>query len=360
TQDPRLRKKFAGKPEYVTRYFHFVAEETRAIMAELGFRTIDEMVGRVDRLEARQAIDHWKAHGLDLSPLLHKPEVPPEVATHKVESQDHGIAGVLDHKLIELARPALEERKPVYHELDISNANLSTGTMLGSRLSRKYGLEGLPDNTIHFKLTGSAGQSFGAFLPSGITFTLVGDANDYTGKGLSGGRLIVYPPPGSTFLPEENILIGNVVLYGATLGEAFFNGLAGERFCVRNSGANTVVEGVGDHGCEYMTGGRVVVIGPTGRNFAAGMSGGIAYILDEDARFSSRLNPAMVELEALGEADVELVHSLISRHVQYTGSPKGKRVLDAWEEMLGQFIKVMPVDYKRVLLEMAEERKEIA
>ena len=360
TQDPRLRKKFTGKPEYVTRYFYFVAKETRAIMAELGFRTIDEMVGRVDRLEARKAIGHWKAHGLDLSPLLYKPEMPPEVATHKVESQDHGIAEVLDHQLIELARPALEERKPVYHELDISNANLTTGTMLGSRVSRKYGLEGLPDNTIHFKLTGSAGQSFGAFLPKGITFTLVGDANDYTGKGLSGGRLIVHPPPGSTFVPEENILVGNVVLYGATLGEAFFNGLAGERFCVRNSGANTVVEGVGDHGCEYMTGGRVVVIGPTGRNFAAGMSGGIAYVLDEDARFASRLNPAMVELEALEDDDVEFVHALISRHVQYTGSPKGKRVLNAWKEKLAQFIKVMPVDYKRVLLEMAEEQKEIA
>ena len=360
TQDTRLRKKFTGEPEHVTRYFLFVAEETRRIMAELGFRTINEMVGRVDRLDAGKAIDHWKAHGLDLSPLLHRPKVPDSVATHKVEEQDHGIDNVLDHKMIELARPALEKRQPVFHELEVVNANLAIGTMLGSRLSRRYGSAGLPDNTIHFKLTGSAGQSLAAFLPKGITLTLSGDANDYTGKGLSGGRLIVHPPPGSTFLPEENILIGNVVLYGATSGEAFFNGMAGERFCVRNSGAHTVVEGVGDHGCEYMTGGRVVVLGATGRNFAAGMSGGIAYVLDEEGRFKTRLNPAMVELEPLGEEDIELVHSLVTRHVQFTHSPKGRRLLDDWDGVLKKLVKVMPVDYKRVLLEMEAEAKEIA
>jgi glutamate synthase domain-containing protein 2/glutamate synthase domain-containing protein 3 len=360
TQDPRLRKKFAGQPEHVTRYFRFVAEETRRIMAQLGFRTINEMVGRVDALDVRKAVGHWKAHGLDLSPILHRPEVPEWVATHKVEEQDHGLATVLDHKLVELARPALEERQPVYQELPIANSNLATGTLLGSRLTRRYGAEGLPDHTIHFKFTGSAGQSFGAFLPRGITLTLAGDSNDYTGKGLSGGRLIVHPPEGSPFPPEENILVGNVVLYGATAGEAFFNGLAGERFCVRNSGAHAVVEGVGDHGCEYMTGGRVVVLGPTGRNFAAGMSGGIAYVLDEHARLASRCNQQMVELEELQAEDAELVYSLVSKHVQYTHSPLGQRVLDDWKAKLGRFVKVMPVDYKRILLERKHRKREIA
>ena len=360
TQDPRLRKKFAGAPEHVTRYFRFVADELRGIMAELGFRTVNEMVGRVDVLDSRRAISHWKAHGIDLSALLHRPEVPDWVATYKSEQQEHGISKVLDHRLIELARSALEARQPVYHELPITNANLATGTMLGSRLTRRYGAEGLPDNTIHFKFTGSAGQSFGAFLPRGITLTLAGDANDYTGKGLSGGRLIVFPPEGSTFPPEENILVGNVVLYGATAGEAFFNGLAGERFAVRNSGAHAVVEGVGDHGCEYMTGGRVVVLGATGRNFAAGMSGGIAYVLDEHARFPSRCNQQMVELEALEPDDVELVHALISKHVQYTGSDLGGRVLDGWKALVRKFVKVMPVDYKRVLAERKTRQREIA
>jgi glutamate synthase domain-containing protein 2/glutamate synthase domain-containing protein 1/glutamate synthase domain-containing protein 3 len=360
TQDPRLRKKFAGAPEHVTRYFHFVADDVRRLMAQLGFRTINEMVGRVDVLDTRRAINHWKAHGLDLSPILHRPVVPDWVATYKTESQDHGIAEVLDHKLIELARPALEQRQPVYHELPISNSNLATGTMLGSHLSRRYGADGLPDNTIHFRFSGAAGQSFGAFLPRGITLTLAGDANDYTGKGLSGGRLIVFPPPGSTFPPEESILVGNVVLYGATAGEAFFNGLAGERFCVRNSGAHAVVEGVGDHGCEYMTGGRVVVLGPTGRNFAAGMSGGIAYVLDEHARFASHCNQQMVALEELQAEDLELVNGLIAKHVQYTGSALGNRVLERWEALRHKFVKVMPVDYKRVLLQRKGERREIA
>ncbi|HKI99162.1 MAG TPA: glutamate synthase large subunit [bacterium] len=360
TQDPRLRKKFGGAPEHVTRYFHFIAEDVRCTMAQLGFRTIDEMVGRVDVLDTRRAISHWKAYGLDLTPILHRPDVPDTVHTHKVEAQDHALDKVLDRKLIELAQPALENRQPVYHELPIVNANLTTGTMLGSRLTRRYGAEGLPDNTIHFKFTGSAGQSFGAFVPRGITLTLAGDANDYIGKGLCGGRLIVFPPEGSAFPPEENIVVGNVALYGATAGEAFFNGLAGERFAVRNSGAHAVVEGVGDHGCEYMTGGRVVVLGPTGRNFAAGMSGGVAYVLDEHDRFPSRCNQQMVELEPMEAEDVELVYGLISKHVQYTGSPLGKRVLDRWEGLVDKFVRIMPVDYKRVLLLRKGEQREIA
>ncbi|MCZ6557462.1 MAG: glutamate synthase large subunit [SAR324 cluster bacterium] len=361
TQDPRLREKFDGLPEHITRYFVFVAEEARRLMAELGFRTMAEMVGRVDRLEVRKAVEHWKAKGLDFSELLYRPLPDSSVPRHCVEEQDHGIADVLDHKLIELSREALEEAKPVSLELPISNANLTTGTMLGSQVSKRYGGEGLPDNTIQIRFNGSAGQSFGAFLPRGISLTLYGDANDYIGKGLSGGRIVVCVPAGSTFVPEENIIIGNVALYGATAGEAYFNGVAGERFCVRNSGAHTVVEGVGDHGCEYMTGGRVVVLGETGLNFAAGMSGGIAYVLDEDGSFASRCNKSMVDLEALEEEDLELVQRLITRHVQYTASPKGRRVLDAWEEIVDKLVKIMPVDYKRILeAEKEEQRKDIA
>ncbi len=361
TQDPRLREKFAGLPEHVTRYFVFVAEEVRRYMAELGFRKVSEMVGRVERLEVREAVDHWKAYGLDFSDVLYEPEVDDSVPRHCVEKQDHGIAGVLDHKLIEMCKEALEEGKPVSLELPISNSNLTTGTMLGSEVTRRHGGEGLPDNTIQIRFNGSAGQSFGAFLPRGISLMLDGDANDYIGKGLCGGRMVVKPPQGSTFVPEENIIIGNVALYGATGGEAYFNGMAGERFCVRNSGAHAVVEGVGDHGCEYMTGGRVVVLGETGPNFAAGMSGGVAYVLDEDGAFASRCNQDMVDLEQLESEDLELVHGLIARHVQYTGSPKGGRVLDEWEDAAKKLVKIMPVDYKRILAEEKEEReKDIA
>ncbi|MDH4248323.1 MAG: glutamate synthase large subunit, partial [Deltaproteobacteria bacterium] len=361
TQDKRLRKKFTGKPEHITRYFTFVAEELRGFMAEMGFRTVDEMVGRVDRLEVTAAVTHWKAKGLDLSAILHNPKVPDSVARHKIEAQHHQIEEVLDRTLIELAQPALESKTPVYHELPILNRNLATGTMLGSRISKRYGAQGLPDNTIHFKFTGSAGQSFGAFVPRGMTLTLSGESNDYIGKGLCGGRLIVAPQPGSAFKPEENILIGNVALYGATSGEAFFNGQAGERFCVRNSGANVVVEGVGDHGCEYMTGGHVVVLGETGRNFAAGMSGGIAYVLDENKGFPSRCNKGMVSLEALEADDLNLVRQMIGKHVEYTGSPKGRTLLESWDVWARRFIKVMPVDYKRVLAERKKSQsKEIA
>jgi glutamate synthase domain-containing protein 2/glutamate synthase domain-containing protein 1/glutamate synthase domain-containing protein 3 len=361
TQDPRLREKFQGLPEHVTRYFVFVAEEVRRHMAELGFRTMDELIGRVDRLEVREAIEHWKAKGLDFSQILYQPEVDSAAPLHRVEGQNNGISDVLDRELIELCREALEERKPVSLELPIHNSNLATGTMLGSEVSRRHGAEGLPDNTIQIRFTGSAGQSFAAFLPRGISLTLDGDANDYIGKGLCGGRIAVRPPPGSSFVPEENIIIGNVALYGATGGEAFFSGVAGERFCVRNSGAHAVVEEVGDHGCEYMTGGRVVVLGATGLNFAAGMSGGIAYVLDEDGAFASRCNPGMVELETPQEEDLQLVQELIVKHVRFTGSGKGRRVLDGWEELVGRFVKVMPVDYKRILAAMKDEQtKEIA
>ncbi|HUJ73458.1 MAG TPA: glutamate synthase large subunit, partial [bacterium] len=360
TQDPRLRRKFEGKPEHVIRFFTFVAEEARRLMAELGFRTIAEMVGRVDRLDVRPALEHWKARGLDLSALLHQPAVDSDVARRCVEPQRHAIDDVLDRQLIQLCAPALERREPVLVELPIRNANLTTGTMLGSQVSKRHGAEGLPDNTIQIRFTGSAGQSFGAFLPRGITLTLAGESNDYIGKGLCGGRLVVFPPAGSTFAPEENILVGNVALYGATAGEAFFAGQAGERFAVRNSGAHAVVEGVGDHGCEYMTGGRVVVLGATGRNFAAGMSGGVAYVLDEQGDFASRCNQAMVALEALEPEDVQMIRQLVQRHAQLTGSPRARRVLERWDECLTQFVKIMPIDYKRILMTMRQERREIA
>jgi glutamate synthase domain-containing protein 3 len=329
-------------------------------MAELGFRTMDEMIGRSDRLETKAAIDHWKAHGVDLSALLHRPTVDASVPLRAVEKQVHAIDKVMDRDLIQRSKAALEERKPVAIELPIRNANLTTGTMLGAEISRRYGMEGLPDNTIQVRFHGTAGQSFGAFVPKGVTLTLEGDANDYLGKGLCGGRLIVYPPAGTTFKPEENIIVGNVVLYGATAGEAFFNGTAGERFCVRNSGAHTVVEGVGDHGCEYMTGGIVVILGETGRNFAAGMSGGIAYVLDEQANFRTRCNQAMVELEALGKDDVQRIRDLVTRHVHFTKSPKGQRVLDQWDTLIQKFVKIMPIDYKRILMSTQQEKREIA
>jgi glutamate synthase (ferredoxin) len=352
TQDPRLRAKFAGKPEFVETFFRFIAEEVREIMARLGFRTMDEMIGRADRLDVRSAVDHWKAKGLDLSPLLHRPAVGPEVAIRKVVEQDHGLEKSLDMTtLVPMCRPALERGEPVDVRLPIRNVNRTVGTILGYEVTSRYGGAGLPDDTIRLHFSGSAGQSFGAFVPRGITLTLEGDANDYLGKGLSGGKVIVYPPREATFVPEENILVGNVVLYGATGGEAYFRGVAGERFAVRNSGAATVVEGVGDHGCEYMTGGRVVVIGRTGRNFAAGMSGGVAYVLDEAGDFKRRCNLGMVDLEPLVDVeDVELVKDLLARHIRHTQSAVAARLLVNWERVREKFVKVMPKDYKRVLL----------
>jgi glutamate synthase (ferredoxin) len=359
TQDPALRARFAGRPEFVENFFRFVATEVRELMASLGFRTVDEMIGRVDCLDVRPAVEHWKAKGLDFSGILYRPPVGPEVAVRRVRAQDHGLERSLDASaILPLCREALERQTPVDLRLPIRNVNRTVGTILGSEITRRYGAAGLPDDTIRIHFTGSAGQSFGAFLPRGVTLVLEGDSNDYIAKGLSGGKIIVYPPRQATFLAEENILVGNVVLYGATGGEAYFRGVAGERFAVRNSGALAVVEGVGDHGCEYMTGGRVVVIGPTGRNFAAGMSGGIAYVLDAAGDFQRRVNPGMVDLEPLAaEGDVEEVRDLLARHVRHTQSTVGEKILANWETAQHAFVKVMPRDYRRALAAMQRARE---
>jgi glutamate synthase (ferredoxin) len=353
TQDPELRKQFTGKPEFIVNFFRFIAEEVRELMAELGFRTMDEMIGRVDRMNVRAAVDHWKAKGLDFSAILQAPPVDPASPRRRMQAQDHGLDGALDHTIIAQAADALERRQPVALSFPIRNVNRTVGTMLGYEVTRRYGSEGLPDDTIRLSFTGSAGQSFGAFVPRGITLTLEGDTNDYVAKGLSGGKVIVYPPRQATFTAEDNILIGNVALYGATSGEAYFRGVAGERFAVRNSGAIAVVEGVGDHGCEYMTGGRVVVLGRAGRNFAAGMSGGVAYVLDAEESFARRCNMAMVDLERLDDPDngedAALVLALVERHVELTGSRLGTRILGDRDRQLRRFVKVMPRDYKRVL-----------
>ena len=351
TQDPVLRARFKGQPEHVVNFFFFIAEQVRQHMAKLGFRTFDEMVGRVDKIDAAIAHDHWKAKGIDLSSILYVPTLPSRVAHRKMQDQDHGLDRALDHVLIEKATPALESRTPVTGSFNIRNTHRTVGGMLGGEIARRYGSAGLPDETIHFKFSGSAGQSFGAFVPSGVTLELEGDSNDYLGKGLSGGRIIVYPPKTSSFLPEESILVGNVVLYGATSGEVFLNGIAGERFAVRNSGAIAVVEGVGDHGCEYMTNGTVVVLGLTGRNFAAGMSGGCAYVYDDQGDFATRrCNQASVDLEPLvSDADVADVRGLLQRHRDLTGSPRAAWILERWAEAQPRFIKVFPHEYKRVL-----------
>ncbi len=360
TQDPELRKKFTGKPEFVQNFFRFLAEEVREYMARLGFRTMDEMIGRVDRLNVKKAVDHWKARGLDFASILYQPPVGPGVAIRKVREQDHALDKALDTTtIIPLCRPALERREPVDLRLPIRNTNRTVGTLLGYEVTSRYGGEGLPDDTIRIHFTGSAGQSFGAFIPRGITLVLEGDSNDYLGKGLSGGKIIVYPPRNATFVPEENILVGNVVLYGATGGEAYFRGVAGERFAVRNSGARAVVEGVGDHGCEYMTGGRVVVIGGTGRNFAAGMSGGVAYVLDEAGDFRIRCNLGMVDVEPLvADEDVREVRELLRRHVRYTQSAVAEGILARWGKMQPKVVKVMPRDYKRALNAMKRAQEE--
>jgi glutamate synthase (NADPH/NADH) large chain len=360
TQDPELRKRFAGKPEHVVNYLFMVAEEARRIMASLGFRTIEEMVGRVDVLEVDAAIEHWKTDGLDLDAVLTPATRPyPEAGVYHTQQQDHALERALDQRLIEMASPALTKGKRVKIELPVVNTNRTIGTLLSHRLMQARGEHGLDDDTIHVKLEGSAGQSFGAFLARGITLELEGDANDYVVKGLSGGRLVVYPPRRSIFVPEENIVIGNVALYGATSGDAFFRGRAAERFCVRNSGARTVIEGVGDHGCEYMTGGRAVILGYTGRNFAAGMSGGIAWVWDPRRELADHVNGDMVALEAIeNEVHVAELRELIERHHRLTGSTPAARVLDRWDEALDEFVQVMPVDYKRVLAE--DERKMVA
>jgi glutamate synthase (NADPH/NADH) large chain/glutamate synthase (ferredoxin) len=357
THDPVLRKKFAGKPEHLINYFFFVAEEVREWMAKLGFRRFEEMIGRFDKLKVQKAIDHWKAKGIDLSKVLQAPDVPAGVAAHWVEPQDHGLSGALDYELIRLARPALESRQAVEVSLPIRNVHRTVGAMLSGKITKKYGPEGLPADTIHFKFTGSAGQSFGAWCVNGLSLTLEGESNDYLGKGMAGGRIVVYPPKGITYNPEETILVGNTVLYGATGGECYFYGMAGERFAVRNSGARAVIEGVGDHGCEYMTGGVVVVLGKTGRNFAAGMSGGVAFVYNEEGSFERRCNLSMVELDPVRDrADQALLKGMIERHLNYTGSAKAKALLAQWELSLSKFVRVMSVEYKKVLEDRARKK----
>jgi len=351
TQDPQLRAKFAGKPEHVINFMRFIAEDLREIMASLGFRTVDEMIGRADRLEARKAVDHWKAKGLDFSNILYRPDVDEDVGRYCQISQDHGLEKSLDlTSLLEACEPSIERGEKVDLKMQIRNVHRVVGTITGSELTRKWGAAGLPEDTIRVHFQGSAGQSFGAFIPKGMSFVLEGDANDYIGKGLSGGKIIVYPPQGSTFVPEENIIVGNVAFYGATSGEAYIRGMAGERFCVRNSGIDAVVESVGDHGCEYMTGVRVVVLGPAGRNFGAGMSGGIAYVLDERGDFKARVNVQMVGVEKLDDPEeIAQVRLMVERHLAHTRSDRAKKVLGEWDRMVPLFVKVMPKDYKRVL-----------
>ncbi len=351
TQDPRLREKFTGKPEHVVNFMRFIAQDMRERMAELGFRTVEEMIGRVSRLRMKKAVDHWKAKGFDFSHILYQPDVGEEVGRFRQIDQDHGLDNALDlTTLLPLCRPAIERGENVRAEVAIRNVNRVVGTITGSEVTRKYGPEGLPENTIRIHFKGTAGQSFGAFMPHGMTFVLEGDANDHLGKGLSGGRIIVFPPAGSPFAPEENIIVGNVGLYGATAGEAYIRGMAGERFAVRNSGVDAVVEAVGDHGCEYMTGGHVVVLGPTGRNFGAGMSGGIAYVLDEAGDFPSRVNAQMVGLEHLEDPEeIARVRAMIERHRELTGSQRAAHVLENWLRLMPQFVCVVPKDFKRAV-----------
>ena len=351
TQDPRLRERFAGKPEHVVNFMRFIAQDMREIMARLGFRTVEEMIGRVDRLTPRAAIDHWKAQGFDFSNILYQPDVGAEIGRFRQIDQDHGLEKSLDVTvLLELCKPAIEQGTPVRASLPIRNVNRVVGTITGSEVTRKYGPKGLPEDTIRIQFQGSAGQSFGAFMPRGMTFVLEGDANDHLGKGLSGGRIVVFPPSGSTFVPENNIIIGNVGLYGATSGEAYIRGMAGERFAVRNSGADAVVEAVGDHGCEYMTGGNVVVLGPAGRNFGAGMSGGIAYVLDEVGDFGTRVNKQMVDIESLTDPDeVKKVRTMVERHRELTGSARAQYVLERWDAMVARFVRIIPRDFKRAV-----------
>ncbi len=351
TQDPELRKNFTGDAAHAVNFMKFIAQEVRELMAELGFRTINEMVGRTERLEPKKAVDHWKVRGLDFAKILYQPAVGPDVGRYCQIAQDHGLDKSLDEMvLLKLCAPALERKEQVVAELPIKNVNRVVGTILGSEVTRRHGVEGLPEDTIRIHFKGSAGQSFGAFMPKGLTWVLEGDANDYLGKGLSGGKIILFPPAASTFVPEDNMITGNVALYGATGGEAYIRGMAGERFGVRNSGVNAVVEAVGDHGCEYMTGGRVVVLGPAGRNFAAGMSGGVAYVLDEAGDFSTRCNKQMVALETLEDADeITQVRQMIQRHADYTKSQRAAKILAEWAQYLPKFVKVMPKDYKRML-----------
>ena len=353
TQDPVLRERFKGTPEHVINFFFFVAEEARRIMASLGVATMDDLIGRTELLVADDAIEHWKARGIDLTHVLTSIDLPEGTPRRRVRAQEPVLEDALDWKLIDAAKGAIHKGERVTLDVPVRNVNRCVGGLLSSEIARRHGSRGLEDDAISVTLRGSAGQSFGGWLAKGVSFTLHGDANDYTGKGLSGGVLAVRPPEGSTFRAEDNVVIGNTVLYGGTSGRAFFRGLAGERFAVRNSGVLAVVEGVGDHGCEYMTGGRVVVLGPTGRNFAAGMSGGIAYVLDENGAFASKCNMGLVGFDEISEWDATELRGLIEEHAHRTGSPVARRVLDDWSNTLPKFVKVMPHDYKRVLAEMA-------
>jgi len=346
TQNPVLRERFSGQPEFVETFFEFIAQEVRELLAQLGFRSLDEAIGHAELLDVERAVNHWKARGLDLEPILHVPSLPEGTPRRQMIEQDHGLAQALDIQLIELCAPALERGEPVRAALTIRNVNRTVGTMLGSEVTRRHGGAGLPDETIDLTFTGSAGQSFGAFVPAGITLRLEGDANDYVGKGLSGGRVVVRPDRSATFVAEDNIIAGNVIGYGATSGEIFLRGRVGERFCVRNSGVIAVVEGVGDHALEYMTGGTVVILGSHGRNLGAGMSGGEAFVLDLEI---GRVNPDMVDLDPLDAADVERVRELLQRHMEETESARAANLLAGWPEAAGRFTKVMPRDYKRVL-----------
>jgi len=351
TQDPRLRAKYTGKPEHVVNFMTFVAQDMREIMAKLGFRTIEEMIGRTDRLEATKAVDHWKAKGLDFSNILYQPDVGPEVGRFCQIKQDHGISRSLDvTTLLGICEPAIARGEKVIAELPIRNVNRVVGTVTSGEITKKYGAKGLPEDTIRIHFKGSAGQSFGAFMTHGMTFTLEGDANDYIGKGLSGGKIVLFPSKVSTFAAEENMIVGNVALYGATAGEIYIRGMAGERFAVRNSGVTAVVESIGDNGCEYMTGGRVVVLGRAGRNFGAGMSGGIGYVLDESGDFARRINAQMVAAEKVESAkEAAELRGTIEKHLEYTKSVRAEKILAAWDFYLPQFVKVMPKDYKRML-----------
>jgi glutamate synthase (NADPH/NADH) large chain len=355
TQNPLLRERFTGRPEFVVNFFEYIAEEVRELLAELGFRSLEEAVGQVEALDVERAVDHWKASGLDLSPILHVPELPEGAVRRRTTGQDHGLDKALDNELVAIAADALERGEPVRAQLQVRNVNRTVGTILGHEVTKRFRGAGLPDGTIDLTFTGSAGQSFGAFLPAGITLRLEGDANDYVGKGLSGGRIVVRPDQTATFDASQQIIAGNVIAYGATGGELFLRGQVGERFCVRNSGATAVVEGVGDHGCEYMTGGRVVVLGPTGRNFAAGMSGGYAFVLDLDEQ---RVNPELVELGKVEDAAAEELEQLVRRHAEETGSTVAAELLADWPAALARFTEVMPSDFKRVLEAKAEALEE--
>ncbi|MDQ1701652.1 MAG: glutamate synthase large chain, partial [Frankiaceae bacterium] len=358
TQNPVLRERFSGKPEFVVNFFEFIATEVRELLAQLGFRSIEEAVGHAEVLDIRRAVDHWKASGLDLTSILHVPTADSSeggsYSLHNTKQQDHGLDKALDQTLIQLAEGALDDGTPVRLELPVRNVNRTVGTMLGHEVTKRWGGEGLPDDTIDVTFTGSAGQSFGAFVPKGITLRLFGDSNDYTGKGLSGGRIIVRPVDGAQFDAERNIIAGNVLLYGATGGEAFFRGVVGERFCVRNSGATAVVEGVGDHALEYMTGGRAVILGDIGRNIAAGMSGGVAYVLDLPVQ---RVNGEMVDLEQLEDDDRDWLRGIVAKHLAETESAVARTLLADWDANIGRFTKIMPRDYKRVLVAMADAQQ---